>query len=307
MLFVCCDEMIPIESRLVLALKTLCGFDVREIGHRLFISEENAYKRLGRARARLRQISDFGVDLSSRRTVQRLPAVHQILYLLFTEGYLSTHAESAVRRELCDEACRLTTLLSEHPIGQTPETFALLALMHLHLARMGGRQDSAGGLLLLEEQDRSLWDVGEVARGLRYLAESATGDRFSRYHAEAAVAAEHCLAPSFAETRWDRVAESYSLLEQVAPSAIHRLNRAIAVAEWKGAESGLLVLENFEPPPWLRKSYLWAAALADLHARCRDQALAAFHREAALRLAPNAAIRELLERRLCGATSERQR
>jgi len=132
MLFVCCDQVIPVESQLVLALKTLCGLDIREIALRLFTSEANVYKRLGRARSRLRELPHLLGELTGEQYSSRLPSVHQILYLLFTEGYLSSHAEVAIRQELCDEAIRLAAILVEHPVGQTPETFALMALMHLH-------------------------------------------------------------------------------------------------------------------------------------------------------------------------------
>jgi RNA polymerase sigma-70 factor (ECF subfamily) len=298
MLFVCCDDAIPVESQLVLALKTLCGFDVREISHRLFLTEANAYKRLGRARAVLREVRFTPDDLTEEQLSSRLPAVHAVLYLLFTEGYLSSHSETAIRRELCDEAMRLAQLLGEHPAGNAPETFALLALMHLHAARMTSRQDGAGGLLLLEEQDRSLWDAREIEIGLSWLARSAQGAAFSRYHAEAGVAAEHCLAPSFAETRWDRVIACYELLERLAPSALHTLNRAVAVAELRGPAEGLALLEGLEPPSWLAGSYLWAAVLADLHRRCGHVETARHHAEAALATAPSSAVRETLRRRL---------
>jgi RNA polymerase sigma-70 factor (ECF subfamily) len=170
--------------------------------------------------------------------------------------------------------------------------------MHLHRARLRGRQDASGGLLLLEEQDRDLWDPEEIQLGLSWLAKSAQGDVFSRYHAEAGIAAEHCLAPSFDETRWDKVVECYALLEGIAPSAIHRLNRAVALAEWKGAAEGLELLEGFEPPTWLAGSYLWAAVLADLHRRCGNADASRRYREVAFELAPTAAVKELLQRRL---------
>lgn len=298
MLFVCCDEAIPVESQLVLALKTLCGFGIREIALRLFASEANIYKRLGRARSRLRELPLRSWELTGEQYSSRLPAVHKILYLVFTEGYLSSHAEMAIRRELCDEAIRLATILAEHPAGQTPETFALLALMHLHAARMTARQDSSGGLLLLEEQDRDLWDQRGIQIGLEWLARSSQGDRFSRYHAEAGIAAEHCLAHSFQETHWDKVVECYELLERIAPSAIHRLNRAVAVAEWQGPAEGLAVLEGFEPPTWLAGSYIWAAVLADLHRRCGNARTANRYRDVACKLAPTPAVKELLQRRL---------
>jgi predicted RNA polymerase sigma factor len=156
MLFVCCDDAIPSESQLVFALKTLCGFSTGEIALRLFTTEANVYKRLARARSRLRK-TDSGLQTPALDALKsRLPSVHTVLYLLFNEGYLSANADLAIRRELCDEAIRLATLLAEHPVGAVPETFALLALMHLHAARLAARSDGAGGLLLLEAQDRSL-------------------------------------------------------------------------------------------------------------------------------------------------------
>jgi RNA polymerase sigma factor (sigma-70 family) len=297
MLFVCCDDAIPVESQLVLALKTLCGFDVREIAERLFVTEANVYKRLGRARSRLHEVGVDVHELTPNQLVSRLPAVQAILYLLFTEGYLSSHPDGAIRRELCDEATRLTRVLAEHPVSATPETFALLALMLLHNARMTGRQDASGGLLLLEEQDRSLWKRAEIHEGLSWLARSAQGDVFSRYHAEAGIAAEHCLAPSIAETRWDRIVECYALLERLAPSPLHTLNRALAMAEWRGPAEGLAVLEGLEPPTWLVGSYLWSAVLADLHRRCGHIELAERYRSAALEGAPSEAVRKTLERR----------
>jgi len=300
-LFACCDEVIPVESQLVLALKTLCGFGIREIALRLFISEANVYKRLGRARARLREHPPRPAELTRQHYASRLAAVHKILYLLFTEGYLSGHAEMAIRRELCNEAIRLGLILAEHPVGQTPESYALLALMHMHAARLTARQDGSGELLLLEEQNRELWDQGQIQVGLAWLAQSAEGDNFSRYHGEAGIAAEHCLAPTLEETRWHRIAESYALLEQVVPSPLHRLNRAVAVAEDRGPEAGLAVLEGFEPPTWLTGSHMWSAVLADLHRRAGHAPEAERYRKLAVELAPTAAVKALVKRRLGSA------
>jgi RNA polymerase sigma factor (sigma-70 family) len=297
MLFVCCDDSIPVESQLVVALKILCGFDVREIAERLFTSEANVYKRLARARSRLRELPVEPGDLTGDQLASRLSAVQSILYLLFTEGYLSS-AEESIREELCDEAKRLAGILAEHPLGATPETFALLALMHLHAARMAARQDGSGGLVLLADQDRARWDQREIQTGLAWLARSAQGDVFSRYHAEAGIAAEHCLASSFEETRWDRIVESYALLERLAPSALHTLNRAVAIAEWLGPASGLAVLAELQPPPWLADSFMWAAVLSDLHQRCGHDEIAQRYREAALASAPSAAVSNMLTRRL---------
>jgi RNA polymerase sigma-70 factor (ECF subfamily) len=298
LLFVCCHDAIAVESQLVLALKTLCGFDVGEISVRLFTSDANVYKRLARARDRLRE-SEFELDdVDDEEIGARLPAVQSIVYVLFTEGHLSYQADGAIRAELCDEAIRLGGILAEHPRTATPETFALLALMHLHRARLPARQTGSGGLLLLEEQDRSLWDSRRIQEGLYWLSRSAAGSVFSRYHAEAGVAAEHCLARTFAETRWDRIIACYELLDRTAPSMLHTLNRAIAMAEWRGPAEALALVEGLAPPSWLLGSHLWSAVLADLHRRSGNAVRAREYRKAAIASAPSAAVRTALERRL---------
>jgi len=303
MLFVCSDERIVPESRLALALKTLCGFSTAQIAFRLFTSEESVHKRLGRARERLRQcdVDTQTPPLESLRA--RLPSVHTIIYLLFNEGYLSAHAEHAIRAELCEEAIRLGTLLATHPVGAAPPTFALLALMHLHAARLASRKDATGGLLLLEEQDRSRWDAEHLHQGAAWLERAAHGDTFTRFHAEAGIAAEHCFAPSFADTRWHEIAELYAMLERIDPSPIHTLNRAVAVAEAHGPEAGLAALEGMVPPAWLEGHYLVDAVLADLHHRAGNRATADKHRDQALAAAPSAAVRQLLQRRLTKPTA----
>ncbi len=298
MLFVCCASEIDTQSQLVLALKTLCGFSAREIALRLFVSEAKVYKRLQRARSHLQQMPKDRFEFDDTCVSETLPNVRKVLYIIFTEGYLSSHAEFSIRENLCAEAIRLTTLLAEHSLGQSPETSALLALMFLQRARLHSRQDRSGGLLLLQEQDREKFDQSAIATGLWWLSDSARGDCFSRYHAEAGIAAEHCLSPSFDETRWDRVVSCYELLERTTPSAIHRLNRAVAIAEHKGPRAGLAVLEGEAPPSWLSGSYLWSAVLADFHARLGHRNKASRYRDMALNLASSPAIAALLRKRL---------
>ncbi len=298
MLFVCCDDAIPRESQLVMALKTLCGFSTGEIALRLFTTEANVYKRLARARDRLRK-GDAGLQTPPLDALRsRLPSVHTVLYLLFNEGYLSANAELAIRHELCEEAIRLATLLAEHPVGAVPETFALVALMHLHTARLSARSDRAGGLLLLEEQDRSLWDRERIGLGAEWLKRSASGEVFSRFHAEAGIAAEHCFAPSFAETRWAEISDLYAMLERVAPSPLNIMNQAVAVAEWQGPDEGLRLLQDLAPPSWLSSSYLWDAVVSDLYRRAGKFEVARRHGDRALAKAPTEAVRDLLRRRL---------
>jgi RNA polymerase sigma factor (sigma-70 family) len=298
MLYSCCHPAIPIESQLALALKTLCGFDVREIALRLFSTQASIYKRLKRARDQLQRQPDPFDPLNAKEYAQRLSAVHHILYLLFTEGYLSSHLQLAIRRELCEEAKRLTRLLIDNPQTSTPQGFALLALMHLHSARLITRVDSDGSLLLLEQQDRSLWDREEIYRGLSCLEKSAEGCELSRYHAEAGIAAEHCLAPSFKQTRWQKIAEYYQMLESIAPSPLHSLNRAVVIAEWQGPAAALRWLESLPASPGLQGSHYRPAVLADLNYRSGHRQQAFAFRQQALALAPTPKIKQLLATRL---------
>jgi RNA polymerase sigma factor (sigma-70 family) len=293
LLFVCADPAIPPESQLVLALRTLCGFSTQEIALRLFQSEDAVHKRLQRARERLREHAEI-------RSIEpeRVGRVLHMLYLLFNEGYSSAQPDRVIRRELCDEALRLALMLKEDPAGRLPEVDALIALMCFHAARFDARADGMGGLLLLEEQDRSLWDRKLVERGVAHLTQSARGESLSRYHAEAALAAEHALAPSYAETNWEQIVRLYEVLERLAPSPLNVLNRAIALAEWKGPEAGLVALQSFEAPSWLVEYYLWDATLGELHRRRGDRQRALAHTQRALAAAPTKPEKALLERRI---------
>lgn len=293
LLFVCADPAIALESQLVLALKTLCGFSTSEIALRLFQSEDAIHKRLQRARSALRGHAEL-------RSLERdrVDSVLHMLYLLYNEGYHSAQPDRVIRRELCDEALRLALLLSDDAAGESPELDALIALMSFHAARFDARVDGWGGLLLLEEQDRSRWDRACIERGVAYLKRSARGQRVSRYHAEAGLAAVHCLAPSYAETDWAEVIELYDVLERVAPSPLNVLNRAIALAEWKGPEAALSELDALAAPRWLVDYYLWDATLGELHRRMGHRDLALAHTKRALASAPTNPEKALLERRL---------
>ncbi|HZT01635.1 MAG TPA: sigma-70 family RNA polymerase sigma factor [Steroidobacteraceae bacterium] len=307
MLFVSANPGIPRESQIVFALKILCGFSIEEIALRFFQGREAIYKRLQRARAALRECIAEPQSADVGQLASRMPAVLEILYLLFTEGYSSAQPDRLIRHELCEEAIRLGRLLEEHPVGSAaPEVAALLALMYLDTARFESRVDGTGGLLLLEQQDRSLWDRELIQIGVAYLHRAARGDNFTRYHAEAAIAAEHCLAPTYQETRWAEIARLYQMLDRVSPSPINTLNRAIAIAEWQGPEAGLALLEALKPPSWLLGYYLWDATLGELYRRRGDPERAMVHLTRALDAAPTDAEKALLRRRLeaCSTCSD---
>ncbi|PWQ93111.1 RNA polymerase sigma factor [Leucothrix arctica] len=297
-LFVACHESIPIASQLVFTLKSLCGFSVREVALRLFITEANVYKRFNRAKQQLQKQPQLLDELSELDKQSRLPMVQRVIYLMFTEGYLSSHEDHAIRTDLCEEALRLIRLLVETPSGNVPESHALLALMYFNVARLQARRDESGALLLLDQQDRSQWDPAFIELGITSLHQSASGETLSRYHLEACIAAEHCLAPSLAVTNWQKIVKAYELLEAVAPSPIHILNRAVAMAEWQGAEAGLAIIKCADIPSWLARSYHWYAVNADLQRRCGLLEEAQQSADQAIRSAPSEHIRQLLRVRL---------
>ena len=302
MLFVACNRSIPVESQLVFTLKILCGFSIKEIAIRLFISEANAYKRFKRAstflkRQPLKKPNTQLDDLSNEEMVKRLPSIHRILYLLFTEGHLSSHEDIAIRKDLCEEAIRLGVILVESFIGNVAESSALLALMYFHIARIDARLDGME-TMLLQQQDRNQWDQQKIAQGLIHLQNSTQSEHISRYHIEAGIAAEHCLSKSFEQTPWERIIISYKLLEQVAPSPMHFLNGAIATAEYEGAEAALSILNSADIPKWFDHTYHWYAVLADLYFRSNQNALGKTYATKAIDAAPTKNIKQILIKRL---------
>ena len=296
MLFVACDDSIPIESQLVFTLKCLCGFSIKEVSLRLFISEANVYKRFSRAKRALADLPIDIMELPDDDIGSRLGSVLRVLYLLFTEGYLSSSEDAAIRQELCKDALRLTVLISQSRYGSTPVVSALIALMYFNIARIDSRINELG-LVLLEQQARESWDQQMIAQALIYLERSAKGNTLSRYHVEAGIAAEHCLAQSFEQTRWDKIATSYQLLESITGSPLLLLNRAIATAEWKTPQHGLVILESANLPTWLQKSYLWHAVSADLQFRSNQNLRAIKNADMAIQAAPSQAIKQALQSR----------
>jgi RNA polymerase sigma factor (sigma-70 family) len=297
MLFVCCHPDLPVESRIALALRTLCGFSPGEIARGLLTTEGNVQKRIVRAKDILRTQHATLEPLSTEMIVTRLAAVHLVLYLMFNEGYNAVSAETPIRRDVCGEAMRLTMLLAEHPLCANPETHALMALMCLHAARFSARLDDRGELLLLAEQDRRRWDGELIRSGLEWLDRSAEGDHPSRYHLEAGISAEHCLAADFASTNWQHIVSLYDLLLANAPSPLHHLNRAVAIAEWKGPAAGLAELDRLPAGPITDHYYLWPAVRGELLRRLRRWSEAEQHFAHALRLNKSAAERQILARR----------
>jgi RNA polymerase sigma factor (sigma-70 family) len=265
MMFACCHPQLSTEAQVTLILKTLCGFSVAEIAHALLVSEESVEKRLGRARKQFRDSGTFEEFTDATEMPGRLHAVYQAIYLLFNEGYHGSHSEQTVREELCCEAIRVAVLLSEHPQGNKPSTFALLALLCFHASRLHGRMDEDGALIQLEIQDRSKWDRELIARGFLFLEKSSTGSELTEFHLQAGIASLHCAAAAYQQTDWAKIVELYDELYKISPSPIVALNRAIALGSASGPEEGLCALRQIAGVEQLREYPFYPAAQGEFH------------------------------------------
>jgi RNA polymerase sigma-70 factor (ECF subfamily) len=298
MIFTCCHPELPEESQIALTLKTLCGFSVYEISRALLTTEANVKKRIARAKKKFAEKQILFEVPAGAALTERLSSVHTVLYLLFNEGYSSSQPSELIRRDLCEESIRLCALLADHPTTGCEETAALLALMLLHAARFDARLQQDGSMLLLEEQDRKLWNAGLISRGIGYLNKSASGEGISRYHLEAAIAAHHSIASSFDDTNWDAILALYDDLSRIYPSPIHELNRAIVVAQISGPDAGLAEIEKIRGLETLGDYHLLHATRGEFHRRAGRLAEAGDCFRTALNCTQSMSERELLTRRL---------
>jgi RNA polymerase sigma-70 factor (ECF subfamily) len=292
LIFTCCHPALAPEAQLALTLRTVCGLSTEEIARAFLVPVPTLAQRLVRAKAKIKGAKIPYEVPEDEALAERLETVMAVVYLVFNEGYSASFGAELVRADMCAEAIRLARLLVELlPAEREPK--GLLALMLLHDSRRQTRTDERGGLVLLEDQDRSRWDRAKIAEGVA-LAQHAIAGRPGRYAVQAAVAALHAEAPRAAETDWRQIAALYGVLASIDPSPVVELNRAVAVAMAEGCERGLALLEAIELPGY----HLLPAARADLLRRLgRNEAAAAAYREA-LALVTNDAERGFLERRL---------
>ena len=298
LMFVCCHPLIPAEAQVALALRTLGGFSVAEIGRAFLTTEAAMAKRLTRAKQQIREAQIPFEIPAGESLAHRLDSVLQTLYLLYNEGYKASSGEKLVREDICQEAIRLTELLLKHPAGCQPKTHALLALMLLNTARLPARVDHAGNLLLLHEQDRSRWHQPLLARGMFYFAQSAAGTELSQYHLQAAIAACHCAAEDYASTDWGRILALYDRLVEVDHSPVVALNRAIVIANLHGPQAGLAAIAAIRNVAALNNYYLLHAALGEFESRLNHPEAAARHYRKSLELAETTSEEAFLSRRL---------
>lgn len=298
MMFSCCHPRLPETAQVALVLHILCGFSTEEVAAAFIDSRVTTEKRIARGKKTLAATGRLFNISSPRDFRTRLGAVHRALYLLFNEGYHSSSHDSAVSTQLCTEACHLTSLLLEHPLGRTPATYALAALMALNFARLPGRLDAAGDLLALADQDRTKWDRRKIDEGVKLLELSAGGPDLSSYHIEAAIASLHATAPSLAATDWATVISLYDALLSISPTPVVALNRAIAIAQAHGPERGLEAVAAIADRSRLARYPFYSATLGELELRRERPERAREHFESALALARNPAERRFIERRI---------
>lgn len=303
LLFTCCHPALPLEARVALTLRTLGGLSTAEIAAAFLTPLPTMAQRLVRAQ---RKIHDAGIPYRVPPLpllAERMEGVLAVLYLIFNEGYSSTRGDALIRQDLCAEAIRLTRVLvalvaSEPALPDEPEAIGLLALMLLHSSRRSARVDARGDLVLLEDQDRALWNWAEIVEGMELLDAALQMRRAGPYQIQAAISALHAEAPTPEETDWQQIALLYARLARMTPSPVVELNAAVAVAMAEGADAGLEMLDRLRLGETLAHYHLYHAARADLLRRAgRAEEAAASYREA-LRLGQNRIERRFLQRRL---------
>ncbi len=297
LIFTCCHPALAPDARVALTLRTLGGLSTPEIARAFLVTEATMAQRLVRAK---RKIKLAGIPYQvppDHELPERLRSVLAALYLIFNEGYSATSDEALIRYELCAEAIRLGGILATL-MPDEPEALGLLALMLLQSSRREARVDAGGDLVLLSEQDRSLWDRNQIESGLG-LVERAVGlGPAGPYALQAAIAAEHARAGTAEDTDWARIAALYRLLARAQPSPVVELNRAVAVAMAEGPGAGLALLDDPALTRELDRYQWFHSSRADLLRRLGRGREAASAYRRALELATNPVERSYLERRL---------
>jgi RNA polymerase sigma-70 factor (ECF subfamily) len=291
MIFACCHPSIPEESQIAFTLKTLCGLSVSEIARAFLTNEETITKRIYRAKEKVRS-EKIELDVPSGEELQtRVDAVLKSLYLLFNEGYNSSHPDQLIREDLCEEAMRLCHMITEHPLTTYPRTKALLALMCFQSSRLPARLDDKGNIILLKYQDRSKWYRPLIQKGLDYMEAATEPFEVSTYHLEAAIASMHAISPAFEQTNWKAIYHLYEMLYQLQPNPIVAMNKAIASAY---AISRQQALDELQVIHGLEQHHLYYASIGEIHLDMNEKNKAKEYFEKAFGLTTSAVEQQLL-------------
>jgi RNA polymerase sigma-70 factor, ECF subfamily len=297
LIFTCCHPSLPLEARVALTLRIVCGITTEEISRAFLVPVATMAQRLVRAKGKIRE-AGIPYRVPSREELRdRLDGVLLVVYLIFNEGYLASSGDSLVRRELCAEAIRLVRVLCGLLPGQA-EAQALLGLMLLHDSRRDARLSAEGELVLLEEQDRSLWHAEQIREGTEIVESALRRGAASMYAVQASIAALHANAKTAAETDWAQIAALYDVLLRTHASPVIEVNRAVAVAMARSVDEGLALLDEIEKRGELEEFHLLPAARADLLRRLGRMAEAAEAYRRAFALASNDIERRFLRRRM---------
>jgi RNA polymerase sigma-70 factor (ECF subfamily) len=296
LIFTCCHPGLPIGSQVALTLREVCGLSTEEIASAFLTAPATIAQRIVRGKAKIRDARIPYHVPAAADLPERLEAVLYVIYLVFNEGYSASSGESVTRADLSGEAIRLGRVLIE--LLPDPEALGLVALMLLHESRRAARATAEGDLVLLEDQDRSLWNSAYIAQGKALVARALAAERLGPYAIQAAIAAEHAEAASAADTNWGRIVSLYDLLARAQPSPVVELNRAVALAMRDGPQAGLEAIDAILARGDLADYHLAHAARADLCRRLGRAADARQSYERALSLARQAPERRFLEKRL---------
>jgi RNA polymerase sigma-70 factor, ECF subfamily len=295
LMFTCCHPALALEAQVALTLHTLGGLSTQDVARAFLVSESTMAQRLARARKKIRNAGIPYRVPPADLLPERLDALLAVIYLIFNEGYVATSGDTLIRHELCDEAIRLGRILADL-LPQSAESRGLLALMLLHDSRRAARLTPTGKLVLLEEQDRALWDSAKIREGVAVLDEALALQDPGPYQVQAAISALHAEAPTADATDWEQIAMLYDTLARMVPSMVVEVNRAVAVGMAQNAQTGLKILLRLESQA--DNYYPYHAARADLLRRTNQREAAADAYQRALDLCSNNAERAYLKRRL---------
>src|SRR5574342_511352 len=296
LIFTCCHPALPADAQVALTLREVCGLTTEEIAHAFLTAAPTLAQRIVRAKAKIRDAKIPYQVPEQADLADRLDSVLRVIYLVFNEGYSASSGASLTRHDLSGEAIRLARLLVE--LLPEPEAVGVLALMLLHESRRAARTSPAGDLILLDEQDRSLWNRAQIAEGLGLVERALSSRRFGLYTLQAAIAAALGASACTAATDWAQIVALYDVLARVEPSPVVELNRAVAVAMRDGPEAGLVLIDSVLALGDMAEYHLAHSARADLCRRLGRSAEARTSYQRALALARQEPERRFLERRL---------